>query len=62
MAYLFLSKYMNQLFYLYLISELELFQPGAESVVSVCRAVQKLENVLSSFYPGLYENATNFIS
>ena len=46
---------MNQLFYSYLVSELELFQPGTQSVVSVCRAVQKLETVLLSFNYGLYQ-------
>ena len=55
MAYLFLSKYRNQLFYSYLVLELELFQLGTESVVSVCRAVQTLEIVLSNFYPGLFQ-------
>ena len=61
MVYLFLSKYRNQLFYSYPVLELELFQLGTESVVSVCRAVQKLEIVLSNFYPGLFQMLPKFI-
>ena len=55
MVCLFLSKYRNLLFYSSPVSELELFQPDTESVVSVCRAVQKLEIVLSNFYLGLFQ-------
>ena len=56
MVYLFLSMYRNLLFYSFLVSELELFQSDIESVVSVYRAVQKLEIVLSNFCLGLFQS------
>ena len=41
---------MNQPFYSYLVSVLELFQLDIESVVFVYRVAQKLEIVLLNFY------------
>ena len=68
MVYLFKSMYMNQLFHSYLVSVLELFQPGIESVAFVCMVIQKLEIVLLNFYfdlcqmlPISYHNIYTFL-
>ena len=45
------------------VSELELFQPDTELVVSqTVGTVQKVEIVLSNFYLGLFQTVTSFMS